>query len=163
MKTFILSYLLLVLALAGVPVHAQDTDLEAPAVESLMTPEDFRASGLDKLSDAQRAHLSEWLERYRQGAVVGPDVQKPPSQWTEEEKHAERDFQITAKVVPSFRGWYGKTVFRLDNGQTWQQRMPGRLNYGGGDSEVVITKNLIGGYVLEHVETGRSVLVKRVD
>jgi hypothetical protein len=117
----------------------------------------------DELSDAERAHLSEWLERYREGAFVGPEVNKPPSEWTEAEKSAERNFQIVAKVVPSFRGWSGKTTFRLDNGQVWQQRMPGRLSYSGGDSEVVVTKNLMGGYILEHVESGRSVLVKRVD
>jgi len=157
-----LSILALIFCLVAVPAAAQD-DSEAPNVEFLMTPEDFRASGLDKLSDAERAHLSEWLERYREGAFVGPEVNKPPSEWTEAEKSAERNFQIVAKVVPSFRGWSGKTTFRLDNGQVWQQRMPGRLSYSGGDSEVVVTKNLMGGYILEHVESGRSVLVKRVD
>jgi len=162
LKTVILSILALIFCLVAVPAAAQD-DSEAPNVESLMTPEDFRASGLDKLSDAERAHLSEWLERYREGAFVGPEVNKPPSEWTEAEKSAERNFQIVAKVVPSFRGWSGKTTFRLDNGQVWQQRMPGRLSYSGGDSEVVVTKNLMGGYILEHVESGRSVLVKRVD
>lgn len=162
MKTVILSILALIFCLVAVPAAAQD-DSEAPNVEFLMTPEDFRASGLDKLSDAERAHLSEWLERYREGAFVGPEVNKPPSEWTEAEKSAERNFQIVAKVVPSFRGWSGKTTFRLDNGQVWQQRMPGRLSYSGGDSEVVVTKNLMGGYILEHVESGRSVLVKRVD
>lgn len=151
------------LTLAGVFAAALE-DSEAPDVESVMTPEDFEASGLSKLSEAERVHLSVWLERYRQGAVVGPEVQKPPSQWSEEERRAEREFQITAKVVPSFRGWSGKTVFRLDNGQTWQQRMASqKFRYNGGSSEVVISKNMLGGYVLEHVESERSALVKRVD
>lgn len=163
MKTFILSILVTFLALAGVSSLAQDNESEVPAVETLMTPEDFRASGLDKLSDEERAHLSEWLERYREGAVAGPKVNKPPSQWTEEEKEAERNFEIAAKVVPGLRGWNGKTVFRLDNGQIWQQRMPGRFRYTGSNSEVVITKNMVGGYKMTHVESGRSVLVKRVD
>lgn len=163
MKTFILSILVSFLTLAGVFAAAPE-DSEAPDVESLMTPEDFEASGLDNLSDAERAHLSVWLERYRQGAVVGPEVQKPPSQWSEEERRAEREFQITAKVVPSFRGWSGRTVFRLDNGQIWQQRMASqKFRYNGGGSEVVISKNMLGGYVLEHVESERSTLVKRVD
>lgn len=160
LEKFILSILPLVLALTCPRLHAQVA--EAPDVETLMTPGDFRASGLDKLTEAERAHLSEWLERYREGALLGPEVNKPPSQWTEEEKAA-KEAEIVAKVVPSFRGWNGKTVFRLDNGQIWQQRMPGRLHYSGGASEVVISQNLMGGYVLEHVETGRSVLVKRVD
>ena len=162
MKTFILSILVPMLALAAIPALAQDEGSEAPDVETLMTPEDFKASGLDKLSDAERANLSEWVKRYREGAVLGPKVNKPPSQMTEEEREAEESYAISAKVK-NFRGWNGKTVFRLDNGQTWQQRMPGKLIYSGGSSEVVITKNMMGGYKMEHVETGRSVLVKRVD
>ncbi len=163
MKIFILSCLLPIFAAFAPAVLAQEGNDTPPDVESLMTPEDFKASGLEKLTDAERKRLSEWVERYREGKFSGPQVQKPPSQWTEEEKQAERDFAIVANVIPRFRGWSGKTTFRLDNGQTWQQRMPGRLKYSGASSEVSITKNIMGGYVLEHVDTGRSVLVKRVD
>lgn len=48
--------------------------------------------------------------------------------------------------------------------QTWQQRMTSQsFPYAGGSSEVVVSKNIMGGHILEHVETGRSALVKRVD
>lgn len=141
--------------------HAAD---DPPDVETLMTPEDYQASGLEKLTDEERAHLSEWVERYREGAVKGPVVQKPPSQMSEEELAQEEEFEIIAKVIPSFRGWGNKTIFKLDNGQVWQVRMSGRsMRYTGSESEVVISKNMLGGYVLEHVATGRAVPVKRVD
>ena len=39
-----------------------------------MAPEDFLASGLDKLTDAEREHLSGWVARYREGAIKGPPV-----------------------------------------------------------------------------------------
>jgi len=147
----------------AVPASAEE-DSAAPDVETLMTPQDFKASGLDKLSDEERAHLSDWVERYREGAVQGPVVQKPPSQQTEEQREAERDYEIVANVVPAFRGWNGRTIFKLDNGQVWQQRMRGTsFLYSGTDSEVMISKNMFGGFVLEHVETGRSIGVKRVD
>lgn len=163
MKTFSLSCLALILVVTGVGAFAQDDGATVPDVEKLMSKEDFEASGLDKLTDAERAHFNEWLEHYRQGAEKGPVVAKPPSQWTEEQKQAEKNFRIDAKVIPSFRGWTGKTVFRLDNGQTWQQRMPGKFYYNGSSAEVTITRNFMGRHVLEHVETDRSVLVKRVD
>jgi hypothetical protein len=163
LKTLTLSCLLVIATLVGASVLAQDDESEVRSVESLMAPEDYQASGLGKLSEAERAHLSEWLERYREGAVQGPEVPRKPSQWTEEEKQAEKDFRIVAKVLPRFRGWTGKTVFRLDNGQTWQQRMPGRFAYNGSNSEIVISKNVMGRYVLEHVESERSVLIKRVE
>ena len=146
--------------------EAKDT----PAVKTLMTPNDYSKSGLDKLSDAERAHLSEWVERYREGAVIGPEVHKKPSQMTTEEKVVhkekkakERATQIVAKVVPAFKGWNGKTLFRLDNGQTWQQRTTGKLRYSGADSTVTISQNALGKYVMKHQGTGRAIGVVRVD
>lgn len=131
-----------------------------------MTPEDYAASGLDKLSDAERQHLSEWVERYRDGAVTGPVVKKRPSQMTEEEKvqdKKEREAEIVAKVIPAFKGWAGKTVFRLDNGQTWKQRTPGKLRYSGPDSTVVLKRNFLGKYIMKHPDSGRAVGVDRID
>lgn len=154
--------LILVLSIAGLfntgLSSARAADGESPPVESLMTPEDFSASGLDKLTDAERAHLSEWLVRYRQGASEGPAPPKTPEQRAEE-----REIEIAAKVVPAFKGWSGKTIFRLDNGQVWQQRQHGKLRYSGDDSTVVIHQNLLGGYMLKHNDSGRAVGVKRIE
>ena len=80
----------------------------------------------------------------------------------EEKKQAEKSFEMAAKVIPAFTGWSGKTVFRLDNGQTWQQRQAGTLRYSEGDSNVVITRNFFGRYVLTHTATGRSIGVRRL-
>lgn len=145
--------ILFVLLYALLPAAGQ----EAPEVKSLMTPEDFEAAGLDKLSEAERAHLSAWLTRYRAGAVEGP---RPKT--TREEREKEQEIEITAQVIPAFQGWTGKTVFRLDNGQVWQQRQEGKLRYSGSDSTVVISSNVLGGYVLRHEDSGRGIGVKRI-
>ena len=122
-----------------------------------MTPEDFTAAGLDKLSEAERAHLSEWLAHYRAGVTQGPAPARTPEQRAEE-----REIEIVAKVVPAFTGWSGNTVFRLDNGQVWQQRQVGTLRYNGDDSTVVIFQNFLGGYMLRHNATKRGVGVKQI-
>lgn len=145
---------LLVLALAATSAWAAD---EPPAIETLMAPEDFAASGLDKLTEAEREHLSEWVERYRDGAVKGPEPKK-----SSEDLAAEKEVEITAKVIPAFTGWSGKTTFRLDNGQVWQQRQNGRLRYSGDDSSVLIYQNMLGGSMLKHLETGRAIGVRRI-
>lgn len=158
-----LTFILMVLILST--ANAADKD-NPPNVKSLMTPEDYAESGLDKLTDAERKHLSEWVERYREGAVIGPEVHKRQSQMTEEEKiedQKEREVEITAKVIPAFTGWSGKTIFHLDNGQFWQQRQPGKLRYDGSDSTVTISKNIMGKYILKHGDTGRAVGVLRID
>ncbi len=137
-----------------------------PDVENLMTAEDFMTSGLNKLSDEERAHLSGWVARYREGAIKGPEVVKKPSQMTEEEKiehKKDMDSELVAKVLPSFRGWSGKTVFELDNGQVWRQRQSGTMKYSGSSSSVVISRNFLGKYVMKHAESGRAIGVKRID
>jgi hypothetical protein len=122
-----------------------------------MTEEDFEASGLDKLNESERDHLSSWLARYRAGAVEGPAPKK-----TREQREKEQEIEITAQVIPAFGGWSGKTVFRLDNGQVWQQRQAGTMRYTGGDSTVTIKSNILGGFVLKHGATGRAIGVKRI-
>ena len=186
------------------------SDSKTPEIETLMAPEDFTAAGLSKLSDSERAHLSEWVARYREGAVKGPPVpgkerkeaaaaakkaeteaavaaeapsdqepavvatddtepattdEYPGGYKTNKEKKKEKKvkFELQAKVIPQFRGWSGKTVFALDNGQVWRQRTPGSLRYSDGDSNIVITQNFMGKFIMKHLDTGRSVGVRRID
>jgi len=160
--------LTIILMLAVSTANAADSN-NPPDVETLMTPEDYAASGLDKLSASEREHLSEWVERYREGAVIGPEANKKLSDMTKEEKieyqkvQEERYPVIVAKVIPAFRGWSGKTIFRLDNGQTWQQRTVGKLRYSGNDSTITISRNKLGKYILKHDDTGRGIGVLRID
>ena len=178
-----------------------------------MAPEDFSASGLDKLTDAERAHLSGWVAKYRDGAIKGPPVpgkerkeaaavaastsaatqettqaaaqesaptttpdtapattQEYPEEYqTQKQKKKQKEkaknvkYELVAKVVPAFRGWSGKSVFVLDNGQVWRQRTHGSLRYSGGDSTVIITQNFMGKFIMKHQDTGRAIGVRRID
>ena len=180
-------------------------DKDAPEIQTLMAPEDFSASGLDKLTDAEREHLSGWVAKYREGAIKGPPVpgkerkeaaavaattspavqesastttadtapattgEYPGAYTTQEQKKEQIEkekkvkYELVAKVVPAFIGWSGKTVFVLDNGQVWRQRTPGSLRYSGSDSTVIITQNILGKFLMEHQDTGRSIGVRRID
>ncbi len=197
MRTFILVFFVLGFSFASA---AEDRD--APEIETLMAPEDFSASGLDKLTDAEREHFSGWVARYREGAIKGPPVpgkgrkeaaaaaqettqaatpvtaqettqattdEYPQKYETREQKKEQKEkgknvkYELVAKVVPAFRGWSGKSVFVLDNGQVWRQRTPGSLRYSGGDSTVIITQNLMGKFIMKHQDTGRAIGVRRID
>ncbi len=144
-----------------------------------MNEEQFRAAGLHKLSAAELAALNNWLNRsapppaapLTPAATVKPAMQKqattaPLTEFGEEQLAkpiaAEVPTEINARLLGEFRGWDGKTVFRLDNGQVWRQRVGGsyrspRLN----DPEVQVTKGRYG-YYLKIVKSGRSVGVKRI-
>ena len=71
-------------------------------------------------------------------------------------------YQLHAIIEEPFRGWSGKTKFKLDNGQIWQQRVSGRYTYSGDDTRVVISVNGFGFYEMELLAAGRSVGVKRI-
>jgi hypothetical protein len=91
----------------------------------------------------------------------------PGEYTTQKEKKKKKkekvEFELRAKVIPQFKGWSGKTVFSLDNGQVWRQRTPGSMRYSGGDSNIIITQNWLGKFIMNHPDSGRSVGVRRID
>lgn len=151
MKKLLLGTALVALAL---PLAAEEGQF--PGVKGLMTAQEYEDAGLNQLSPEQLKALDQWLIRYT--AWEAPAIR----QSVQEVKEIERDHEVTANIKPPFEGWDGKTYFYLDNGQVWQQRTTGKLRYSGDDTAVVISKNLLGFYVMEHVATGREVGVKRV-
>ena len=150
MRTWILTAGLLLVA-ATAPAEE-----DFPGIEKLMSAEQYRAAGLDKLSPAERAALNEWLITYT--AVEAPAMLRD----SETVKEVEQSHEIEASINPPFEGWSGDTVFHLDNGQVWRQRLRGRHVYRGDDTRVVIKKNVFGFYRLTHLATGKSVGVKQV-
>ena len=76
----------------------------------------------------------------------------------EEVSEARKSFQVVARISGSFDGWEGDTLFHLDNGQVWRQRLSGHYRYRGpANPEVRISRNWLGFYKLTVVETGKSV------
>tara|TARA_R110001592_G_scaffold363043_1_gene679685 strand:+ start:170940 stop:171410 length:471 start_codon:yes stop_codon:yes gene_type:complete len=127
-----------------------------PGIEVLMTPEEFQAAGLDKLTPAERESLNGFLIRYT--------AEDAPLLLTTDEEvlHAVQEQEIVSVIQQPFKGWSGDTVFRLENGQVWQQRRNGNYAYRGTHPEVVISKNFMGFFRMELVENGKAVQVKRI-
>ncbi len=149
----LITILLLTLAL---PVAAGDS----PDVRELMTPEEFGAAGLGKLSPAEIEALNRWVIRYTAGEA--PVMRERSAVVKEEIKRVDAAV-IKTRIVGEFRGWYGDTVFRLENGQIWRQRLSGKWFHKADSPEVELSKNLMGYWVLRVVSEDRSVGVVRVD
>ncbi len=132
-------------------------DEKFPGVKALMSVEEFEASGLDKLDDAEIKALNAWLIKYTIGdAQVLPVTNK-------EVKEADKTYELVARLADGFDGWDGETVFRLDNGQVWRQRLDGRYNYRGpANPQVRISRNWLGFYRMTLVEAERSIGVTRI-
>ena len=136
----------------AVPAEKKDF----PGIEKLMPADEFARAGLDKLTPEQLRALDAWLVRYTAGEAYV--VQST----SDEVRAAAPEFRIEARIVPPFTGWTGQTIFRLDNGQLWRQRIKGRYMFDGDDTSVVIRRNFLGFYMLTLVSTSRSIGVEPV-
>jgi hypothetical protein len=112
--TYLIFSLLLVLGLVEW-AHAQETEA---SVQQMMTPEEFRAAGLNKLSPEERQKLDAWLQGYRE------TTQKATEKATE--KKVKQSFfkfgePMLSRVDGSFSGLRGHTVIKLQDGTVWRQ------------------------------------------
>ncbi|MEQ9463711.1 MAG: hypothetical protein RJQ10_08620 [Haliea sp.] len=153
MRHPLLAPLLFSAACLAAPLMAAET---FPGVEKLMSAEQFEAAGLHKLTPAERQALDHWLVSYT--AEEAPAMLRS----NPEVRAAEESIRIEARIKPPFEGWSGETLFYLDNGQVWRQRLRGRYFHRGEDTAVVIEKNLLGFYKMTVVASGKSIGVTRL-
>jgi hypothetical protein len=101
------------LAFAASTASGQQTPT-APLIDQLMNAEQLRASGLNKLSAAEMAALNTWLQRYTEAvfqfALSGQAAATSRTQAV-----------VESRIDGEFTGWEGETIFKLVNGQIWQQ------------------------------------------
>ena len=104
-------------------VHGQAPEGEAfPGVKAALTPEQYAAAGIGKLSPQEQATLDEALKGYFSGATQRV-AEKASSQAVEravKEKRVEAPTFIDSHIVGTFTGWGPRTVFVLENGQRWK-------------------------------------------
>lgn len=144
------------LLFASLGATAEESDSGSwEGIQHAMSAEEFAAAGMNKLSAEELDSLNAWMKRFlahdsQQIVNTDPEIRK---------------LQITPvrrRIAGPFRGWSGKTVFTLDNGEVWTQRGLGRYFARLESPEVEISKNPLGFYQLKVVASGRIVGVARV-
>jgi multidrug efflux pump subunit AcrA (membrane-fusion protein) len=182
------------------------------SLEALLGSERYRASGLHRLSDAERAELLDWLREQGLGGIdvatgaasgaslaaeleearrvreelaaevaaaraaaedarqARSDAERAAQEAETRQAAAERaaaeadQDEFESRLVEPFTGWEGKTVFRLENGSVWRQRLPGRYLHREGDlPQVRIEKNFMGFYQMELLGYDRKIGVTRLE
>jgi hypothetical protein len=88
------------------------------SIQQMMTPEEFRAAGLNKLSPDELQKLDAWLQGYRQ--VTEQTAEKKATAKASAESHAKMDL-LVSRVDGTFNGLTGRTVIRLEDGTAWKQ------------------------------------------
>ena len=90
------------------------------SIQQLMSPEEFKAAGLNKLSSEELQKLDAWLQGYR-------ETTEKTTEKRVEKKVASRSLlsfkmdTIVSRVDGSFGGLKGRTLIKLEDGTTWKQ------------------------------------------
>jgi hypothetical protein len=164
--------LLLVALLLAVPLAAAcASDSAHFDLLKAMSVADYRATGLDHLSDAQVKVLSVWFAKYesrhagdcaRTGSAM-PSAAAIPASAVAAAKPAAKSDTIVSHLDGSFTGWSGDTHFKLDNGQVWVQTDDSMLSIAGIlHPRVTISKGLFNAYYLSVEGVNDSVQVERI-
>mgnify|MGYP007031652696 CR=1 FL=1 len=128
LRTTIGSGLVVLLALATAVAAAQSA---GSRLREAMTPDEFRAAGLHKLTAEELARLNTWLNRRVQQettAAVAAAAEQAREEGRREVVEKNRGFfhfgsdePIVASIVGEFTGFGSGKRYRLDNGQVWEQ------------------------------------------
>ena len=127
----------------GPPVPA------ATDVTKLMSDREFHAAGLAKLTPDEIAALNQWLSSILLKLLSTNEAASSPC----------RD-AIEANISGEFKGWAGESIYKLSNGQIWQQAVyTYTYTYKYGPSVLIYSGR--GGCMMK-VEDAESVAVKRL-
>lgn len=130
------------LLLAAAPVLAQQQP-----IETSMTPEEFKAAGLDKLDATELERLNAWL-----GRAIEGETEKAAASARRKVEDENRGFlsfgssePVTGRIAGEFRGFARGREYTLDNGQVWRQIDTASLaGVRRDDPTVRITPSVIG-------------------
>jgi hypothetical protein len=87
-------------------------------IQQIMTPEEFKAAGLNKLSPDELAKLNAWLQGYRQ--TTEQAAEKKATARAAKVDRTKMDL-LVSRVDGTFDGLTGRTLIRLEDGTVWKQ------------------------------------------
>jgi len=96
------------------PARAAQPEMSG-SIKEVMSPEEFKAAGLNKLSADELQKLDAWLQGYRQ--VTEQAAEKKA---TARASRTKMDL-IVSRVDGTFNGLTGRTIIRLEDGTVWKQ------------------------------------------
>ena len=112
--------LLLVALLTGVFVAGQEPSLK---IDQIMTAQELERTGISALSTQQREALNRWLVSYTLRILSMAQKIGQQKEQSSQPRVAVSGCPtaIESAISGDFNGWDGETIFKLENGQIWQQ------------------------------------------
>jgi hypothetical protein len=99
------------------PVRAAREEMSG-GIQQMMTPGEFKAAGLNKLSPEELQKLDAWLQGYRE--VAEKTAEKKASERAAKIERTKLDV-LVSRVDGTFNGLTGRTLIRLEDGTVWKQ------------------------------------------
>lgn len=131
-----------------------------------MSAADFRATGLDHLTDAQLQALNAWIAGYepKQASVRCPPASSTAVAAAQASATVTSDSSaVVAHLIGSFTGWSNGRRFTLDNGQVWEQLDDTLVSHSSIlNPKVTISPGAFNAHYLAVEGVSDSVLVRRV-
>src|SRR5882757_5948201 len=125
--------------------QARTEESQVRDIQDTMTAEQFKAAGLDKLSQEELNSLNKWLQGYRQ-KVETKAAETATAEATKKaasESRARMDVILSRVDDENFVGVTGRSIIKLEDGTVWKQtnaddhfhaqvtnRPPARVNHG---------------------------------
>jgi hypothetical protein len=125
-------------------------------LQDMMTAEEFKAAGLDKLSEEELKNLNAWLQGYRHTTATkaAEEATAEVTKKVAKESRAKMD-NIVSRVDGTFNGLTGNTVIKLEDGTVWKQANAGdRFHAQITDHPPVAVMHGVFGYKMRVVGTG---------
>ena len=140
-------------------VLAQSPTLQLK-IDQVMTAKELRDTGVSTLSVAQKQALDQWLNRYTV-EVLKTAMQQASAISEAPSGRSSCSPAVESTISGEIEGWDGDTIFKLDNGQIWQQAAYDYTYFYAYRPEVTIYQASAGCRMKVEDET-ETVLVKRI-
>lgn len=130
-------------------------------VREQMNAAEYQASGLSKLSKDELSLLNHWLSNFA-GKLFRAGREHEKQQSPRPVGMSSQCFPaLESSISGSFNGWKGETVFKLANGQVWEQSAYG-YGIGIGFNPKVVVFPVAGGCKMRVEGFADSVPVRRL-
>ncbi|MDQ2070632.1 hypothetical protein [Natronospira bacteriovora] len=175
----VLSVLPLLCLLAACATSGNQATVAGPvSVEALLSDEEFRSAGLDRLDAQELEALNLALTRaLGDGEVAAPDEAMLAAwQRSEEDEFATFGFQdehplarrhdrMRTRLVEPISEWPRGEILTLANGQRWELVRPGGHTFAAAPAgtEVTIRRGSLGSFVMRVGNRNQTLRVRRVD
>lgn len=148
--------------LVGLALAGQSTGQLQLKIKDLMTPSEFQAVGLPKLTPTELAALDRWLNRYTETVFDYAQKQAPAQGGGRASGRSGGTPDVVETCIDGeFTGWEGETIFKLCNGQIWQQAEYD-YNYSYAYRPDVVIYRTAAGYRMKVEDEEDTILVTRI-